>query len=176
MLVLGMMNMCLFNKSSTSKFRQNRPVSPSVLQGDLKEGQHGIVLLEALIAILIFSIGILGIVGLQAAAIKNSGDAKFRADASQLSSELFARMWSSDRTSATLVANYNGSAGSGGAGYLAWAADVSGALPGNIPPVVTVTTDTLTVIPSTLVTVQIFWQAPNDKTTHQQLAEARISN
>ena len=33
----------------------------------IKSAQHGIILIEAMIAILIFSIGVLGIVGLQAA-------------------------------------------------------------------------------------------------------------
>jgi type IV pilus assembly protein PilV len=171
--------MSLFINSPASMLRQQRLASPSVRLGGLKKGQHGIVLLEALIAILIFSIGILGIVGLQATAIKNSGDAKFRADASQLSSELFARMWSSDRTSGTLVSNYSGTAASGvpagGAGYQSWATDVLGTLPGNIPPVVAATTDNSTATPGTLVTVTISWQAPNDKSPHQQLAQARIS-
>ncbi len=44
--------------------------------------QRGIVLVEGMIAILIFSIGILGIVGLQAAMAKSTGDAKYRAEAS----------------------------------------------------------------------------------------------
>ena len=44
--------------------------------------QRGVVLLESLIAILIFSIGILGAVGLQATVIKNTSEAQYRAVAS----------------------------------------------------------------------------------------------
>ena len=44
--------------------------------------QRGVVLLESLIAILIFSIGILGAVGLQATVIKNTSEAQYRAIAS----------------------------------------------------------------------------------------------
>ena len=44
--------------------------------------QQGVVLLESLIAILIFSMGILALVGLQAAMISNTSNAKYRADAS----------------------------------------------------------------------------------------------
>lgn len=44
--------------------------------------QHGAVLLEALIAILIFSFGILAISGLQGAMMRNTADATFRAEAS----------------------------------------------------------------------------------------------
>lgn len=43
--------------------------------------QQGSVLLEALIAILIFSFGILAITGLQAAMMKNTADATYRAEA-----------------------------------------------------------------------------------------------
>jgi type IV pilus assembly protein PilV len=56
-------------------------------------GQSGVVLLEALIAILIFSLGILAVIGLQAQSIRNSAEAKFRADASYLANQLIGRMW-----------------------------------------------------------------------------------
>ncbi|MGB7814736.1 MAG: prepilin-type cleavage/methylation domain-containing protein [Methylotenera sp.] len=44
--------------------------------------QQGAVLLEALIAVLIFSFGILAISGLQGAMMKNTADATYRAEAS----------------------------------------------------------------------------------------------
>lgn len=62
------------------------------------------MLLEALIAILIFSMGILAIVALQAVSIKLAGDAKYRSDAALLAEEMLAQMWVSDRTPATLNA------------------------------------------------------------------------
>lgn len=46
-----------------------------------KQTQHGAVLLETLIAVLIFSFGILAISGLQGAMMKNAADATFRAEA-----------------------------------------------------------------------------------------------
>src|SRR5439155_165247 len=46
--------------------------------------QDGVMLLEALIAILIFSIGILAVVGLQAVSIRNVTDAKHRTEAAYL--------------------------------------------------------------------------------------------
>jgi type IV pilus assembly protein PilV len=46
--------------------------------------QNGVVLLEALIAILIFSFGILAISGLQGAMMKNTADATYRAEASYI--------------------------------------------------------------------------------------------
>lgn len=55
--------------------------------------QCGSVLLEALIAILIFSAGILAIVGLQAAAMKNTTQAKARIDASLVADERLGKIW-----------------------------------------------------------------------------------
>jgi type IV pilus assembly protein PilV len=46
-----------------------------------KQTQAGAVLLEALIAILIFSFGILAITGLQGAMMKSAADATYRAEA-----------------------------------------------------------------------------------------------
>jgi len=43
--------------------------------------QKGATLLEALMGILIFSVGILALVGMQALAIKQMTDAKYRSDA-----------------------------------------------------------------------------------------------
>ena len=56
--------------------------------------QRGVLLVEAMIAILIFSVGILAIVGLQAAMVKNTTDSKFRADASFIAQKTIGEMWS----------------------------------------------------------------------------------
>jgi len=55
--------------------------------------QRGILLLEALVAILIVSFGILGLVALWANSIKNASEAQFRSDASYLANELISEMW-----------------------------------------------------------------------------------
>jgi len=60
----------------------------------LKSAQQGVVLIEALIAILIFSFGVLGIVGLQAAMVKNTSESKYRADASNIAQQSIGQMWS----------------------------------------------------------------------------------
>ena len=52
--------------------------------GGLQARQKGAVLLEALIAILIFSFGILAISGLQGAMMKNVSDATYRAEAAYI--------------------------------------------------------------------------------------------
>lgn len=55
--------------------------------------QQGVVLLESLIAILIFSMGILALVGLQAAMIKNTSDARYRAEANYVAQQRLGAMW-----------------------------------------------------------------------------------
>ena len=46
-----------------------------------------------MIAILIFSMGVLAIVGLQAAMIKNTADSKYRAEASYIAQKRIGQMW-----------------------------------------------------------------------------------
>ncbi|MFN0143294.1 MAG: type IV pilus modification protein PilV [Mycobacterium sp.] len=58
-----------------------------------RNSQSGAMLLEALIAILIFSLGILAVIGLQAQSIRNSSESKYRSDASYLANQLIGRMW-----------------------------------------------------------------------------------
>lgn len=54
---------------------------------------RGAALIEAMIGILLFSIGILGLVGLQASMTSAQSAAKYRADAAYLASELLGTMW-----------------------------------------------------------------------------------
>lgn len=58
-----------------------------------KDMQQGSVLLEALIAFLIFSMGILGVIGLQATSITNTMEASYRTDAAFLANQIIAQMW-----------------------------------------------------------------------------------
>ena len=141
--------------------------------------QQGSMLLEALIAILIFSMGILAIVGLQATSIKLSGDAKYRSEASLLVNQLIGQMWISDRTPATFQANFQGGAGNNGANYTNWLATVQDpqtGLPGSVanPPSVVIVPQVGTTTTSSLVTITIWWQAPNEPSAHQYIAVARI--
>ena len=50
-------------------------------------------MLEALVAVLIFSMGVLALVGLQAAMIKNTSDSKFRSEASFIAQQRIGMMW-----------------------------------------------------------------------------------
>jgi type IV pilus assembly protein PilV len=127
----------------------------------LRRGQRGVMLLEALIAILIFSVGILGLVGLQASVVKQSTEARMRSDASQLAEQLIGQMWSDNRSVANLKAKYNTCTDGSCTGYTDWATTVSNTLPG-----ATITSATMrpsvAVDDQGIVTISILWNAVSD--------------
>src|SRR5208282_5590370 len=86
-------------------------------------GQTGAYLLEALIGILIFALGVLGIVGLQAASLRTSTDNSLRAEAVFAASQLMGQMWTD--VQANLVTNY--SSATAGATYTSWASELHAA-------------------------------------------------
>jgi type IV pilus assembly protein PilV len=57
-----------------------------------KQSQQGMFLLEALIAILIFSLGILGMVAMGSTAIASQSDAQFRTDAATFANEIASKI------------------------------------------------------------------------------------
>jgi type IV pilus assembly protein PilV len=168
-----------------------------------RDSQSGFMLLEALIAILIFSLGILAIVALQAVSIKLTEDAKYRSDAALLAEELLGQIWVSDRIpanmSATFATGANActalAAGVAGAAaactactadatsaacisyptYATWLANVRNALPGTAtnPPTVIVDTTSGTATTGTT-TVTVLWQGPNDGLPHSHAVTAQI--
>ena len=62
-------------------------------------------MLEALIAILIVALGILGTVGLYARSVQHVDDAKFRGEAALLASSLIGQMWLTDSPPGPLAVN-----------------------------------------------------------------------
>lgn len=129
--------------------------------------QQGVVLLESLAAILIFSVGILGIVGLLAASIKSNGDAKYRSDASMLANQIVGKMWVEDKSNAALKSNFESP---DGAEYTAWKTSVADALPGvaaNVP--------TIDISDDNVATVRVKWQAPGEAAPHSYVLVARIN-
>lgn len=59
--------------------------------------QHGFAIIEALIALLLFSLAVLGLVGLQASLARAAASAKYRAEAAYLASDLIGTMWADAR-------------------------------------------------------------------------------
>lgn len=116
---------------------------------NFRAGQGGVILLEALIAILIFSMGILAVIGLQAAAIKNTNDAKYRAEASYLANQIIGKMW----VDTTNWSSYSGTQG-------------VGQLPSG---------ERTVTVSGSQVTVTVTWHQPGDDNTHQYIAVAQIA-
>lgn len=55
--------------------------------------QQGVALLEALIGILIFSFGIIGLIGLQASMLKGTTTSQYRSEASYIAQQQVGMMW-----------------------------------------------------------------------------------
>ncbi len=55
--------------------------------------QHGMMLIEVMIAILVFAIGVLGMVKMKAVAVANSVNAEDRATAALLANDLITELW-----------------------------------------------------------------------------------
>ncbi len=112
-------------------------------------------MLEALIGILIFSFGVLGVVGLQAQSIRHINDAQYRGEAVYLANSVIAAMWADNP--ATLAAKYQ----DGGAGYDAFAQRAA-ELPGGDTNKPKITVAQGPSASSSLVTVQVFWLLPGE--------------
>ena len=126
-----------------------------------------------MVSMLIFSVGVLGIIGMLAAALQNQSDAKNRVDACFLVDQLVGQMWADHLlTSEALQAKYSGGTGTDGPGYTAWLNGIidpnNPKLPGvaanaNVPQV-TVTSVDGAAPPATttsVVNVTLFWHPPN---------------
>lgn len=161
--------------------------------------QSGMALLEALIGILIFSIGILALVAMQAASINTVADAQYRIEAVNAANQLLSQMWVSvDRTSTTtlqtsLLAMEHQTTGApascafgGGASaspvVTAWTnllntGDAAGAgtkplLPGSTAAMQQIDIDTGV---NNRVTITICWQAPNDTAPRRHTVVAYVN-
>jgi len=132
--------------------------------------QHGVALLEAMIACVILAIGLLGTVGLQARAYSAMNDAGARAEAVIASERLFGMM-STDQAN---LANYALAAGGApGAALAPWYADTIKAIPGATISVAMAAAPTGN---STAVTVTIAWKRkPSDANGNQNVVTSYLS-
>ena len=133
--------------------------------------QQGVMLLEALIGILIFSVGILALIGMQATAMRATIDAKYRSEASFLANEIVGLMWVSDKANLAVFATSPGSpATCPGAPVCAWIARVEQLLPNatgaNAPEIAIATNE---------VTVTVRWKAPGDAQASNHVSVTQIN-
>jgi type IV pilus assembly protein PilV len=132
-----------------------------------KSAQQGMMLIEALVGILIFSIGILAMLGMQSVGIQTTVDAKFRSDAAFLANELISQIW----VDQAHLTSYSTSGGPY-APRDAWVAEVQSRLPqssgGNAPQITVIGS------PTNQVKVTLYWQEPGEPTRSQQIVMAQI--
>jgi type IV pilus assembly protein PilV len=134
--------------------------------------QGGVVLIEALLGILIFSIGILALIGMQAVAVQNTADARYRSEAAFLANQAIAQMWV-DRANLTLYHDANTGAY---APRTDWRTRVEAALPGvDIAGGTRVPSIVLDVANENNVTVTVFWLPPGQTQQHQFSISNRIN-
>ncbi len=157
-------------------FLSRTPITAMNLKPQARRAQRGAFLLEALIGILIFSLGVLGIVGLQAQAIRFTNDSEYRAEAVYLANSLISQMWA-DKL-ADLKINYDSVVA--GPKYTTFQADVHTRMRGALfptEPIVKVDTADLPAAvtkTSSVVQVQIFWQLPGESSPHNYITTGVI--
>lgn len=114
-------------------------------------------MLESLIALLIFSMGIIALVGLQAAMLKNTSDAKYRAEATFIAQQKLGEIWLNTKAFDAL------------SGYVVNNEDVSNYLPNGKRTVEVASA------PECTLTVTVTWQSPGED-MHSYSANARTNS
>jgi len=162
----------------------------------MRSTQSGMALLEALIGILIFSLGILAMVAMQAASINAVADAQYRIEAVNAANQLLSQMWVNvDRSNpataqASLLSFEHQTTGlpascafGGGAAtnpaVLAWATHLNAGgpsgrplLPGSTAAMQQVEVDTGV---SNRVTITVCWLAPGGTAPHRHTVVAYVN-
>lgn len=130
------------------------------------KSERGMMLIEALLGILIFSIGVLALLGMQGVAIKNTTDARYRSEAAFLVTQITSQMW----VDSANLALYTG------AGYAPrdnWDITVAATLPG--VSVANGTLPTIAVAGGNQVTVTVQWLQPGEVQTRNVQMINRIN-
>jgi type IV pilus assembly protein PilV len=129
-----------------------------------RTGARGVVLIEILVAVLLFSIGVLGLIGLQVASMKNVGESQYRVEAAMLANSLDAQMRTSP--AASRAADF---ASPSGSRYATWKSSVESLLPGSDATPPTVDTSNYPTV-----TVTISWRAINDTGTRRYVTTTTL--
>ena len=134
--------------------------------------QIGVMLIEALIGILIFSIGILALIGMQATALRNTTDARYRIEAAYLANSILSQV----RLDMTNLASYDDGSAFAYAPRTAWHNQVAATLPGidiagnqRVPSILVVPGPTFVgdAQPGSQVTVVLNWLQPGETQQRQ---------
>lgn len=132
--------------------------------------QDGSTLIEGLLAIVVFSVALVGLLRLLSATLADGANAQYRSEASLLASDLVARMWHGDRSPDGLKKRF-GSADTDD--YRDWMQRVQATLPG-----VSASTHVPSVAISDTreVTITLNWQTPGSAEPHSLVVHTLISD
>jgi type IV pilus assembly protein PilV len=159
--------------------------------------QRGMLLIEVLVALLLFVIGVLGLVKTMGIAQSAQADAQYRGEAAQLSSTIVRDIWlTSDHTNTTTFAasldtfshlsttagtsttaidacTFSGSAAAA-ASVTTWVADVQARLPGATNTMQQIVVDR-SASGFNRVTVTLCWKSPNDIQPRRHIYSAYVN-
>ena len=128
--------------------------------------QSGVALLEALIAILIFALGLLGMAGFQAQSIKIQDESKKRADAAFIANQIVGDMWGVAPDSLASCAG-EFSKGATGCANAPWGDRIEQGLPGGSAEVA---------VDGTQVTITLTWNTPGVAEEHRYVHRANVAH
>jgi type IV pilus assembly protein PilV len=147
----------------------------------MRSRQEGVMLLEALIGILIFSLGILALVAMQSVSVSSVSNARYRTEAAFLANDILGSAWL-DRGNSGNGAGLDTYKYPGGNAkpVAAWVDKVKAQLPGaaTYPPTIEIAalgTGALT-DPGRQITVTIQWRAPDAVMTSRHVAIGYITD
>jgi len=129
----------------------------------------GSALIESLLALVVFSVGLLSLLVLLTSALKQSDNARYRSEASLLASDLIGQMWAGDRSLKSLRQRFDSASDE----YQRWLVRVQATLPGlatdrNQPE--------LLIDDSRIITLTLHWQAPSDTEQRQLVVVTRLTD
>jgi len=160
--------------------------------------QDGVMLIEALIGILIFAIGVLAVVGMQSQALRGAQDARFRTEAGQWANDLLNRIVTNvDRSTDTALVTslsayqhqpsgsncaYSGSASTDTI-VTGWVANITGSTVGARKPLPGATAAMQQVVVSSnpasgdynRVTITVCWKGPEDPVARKYILNSYIN-
>jgi len=142
---------------------------------------RGTTLLEALIALVVFAIGVLGLIGLQANAMNTNRDAQYRAEAAVLADEIIGIIWSDRANGEFYVHNPSGGSlcaptdsATTDPNALAWLASFTTTTSLRYLPGATSAAQQISVAGDRTIRVTICWRAPQDTGWRNYTAVAKI--